>query len=118
MTPLWVTLRLFPRVHFLSPFANPHEDWKDKFVLIREWDNTSHVIARAGGVPLFPLSRTHYPKLTARVDSRVLSPSDCEAIQVLECFCLLESTTLIDRDHEDGDKGKYFSFMYCCMDIL
>lgn len=53
---------------------------------------------------MFPISWTPDPKFTAMVDSRVLFPLDCEAIQVLECFRPLESNTLINWAHEDGNE--------------
>lgn len=60
-----------------------------------------------------------------RVDLRDLSPLDREVIQVLECFRSMESSILINQDHEDGDRveeylhmEKYFQPNFVCYCIL
>lgn len=55
------------------------------------------------GDPIFPLSLSSYPQIIERVDPSVLSPLYGEVIQTLRRFHSQESTTLINRDHEDGD---------------
>lgn len=60
------------------------------------------------GDPLFPLSWSLYPWITERVDPSVLYPLDLEVIYILRCFLPLESNTLINRDHEDGEGGENY----------
>lgn len=69
---------------------------------IRRQDIASSVIVGVKGGTLFPLSWSSDPRLTERVNPRVFSPLDQEVIQVVECFRLMESRVIINRDYEDG----------------
>lgn len=56
----------------------------------------------------FPLYWSLDPQLIEKMDPHVFSPLDREMIQVFGCFRSMESSILINRDHEDGGGVKAY----------
>lgn len=92
---------------------DPYEDWKARFVHVKGRYGASMVTTGAIGTLWFPLSRTLDPQLIKCIYYSALSPFGQEVTEILSCFWLLNSCTLIIRDREDYDEvEKYLGKFY------